>query len=352
MDYIGVVRLDRVGDTILTLPAIKIIKQNYPSHKIVGIFNQYNSSLFIYNNKLIHPYFDIIEIIDIDLNYKKNFLNEFFGYLKVIFFKKYNKYFFDKLFVFSPTSVSYLLGSLMKAKKKYTYFYSSRFNKNIFKKYFIYYEDPVDKSLIDYEYYDVKHEIIQNLEIVKLDIDFSIGSIDNYIPELFLPDIEFPKYDLLVFDKELYFTSKEGVQWIEIFVQSLFNEVKGFYKTVNKSNFRIGFLSKRKQFFESFLKGEVISPDMIDLMGLVRNAKCVVCFDSGIVHIASAFNTNIVVIFTNRYFEFDIKRWAPLSEKNKILKLDLFNDEFIDYTLTNPSEFAKYVFFHAKEYIV
>lgn len=342
MQYIGVIRLDRLGDTVLTLPAIKIIKKNYPHHKIVGIFNPYNSELFIYQNEIIHPYFDIIEIIPVNIYYEKHLFLEVVNYLKIIFWEKRKKYFFDKLFVFSPTTLSYLLGSILKAGKKYTYFYASRFNKEFFKKNFIHYIDPVDKS-IDSEY-DVRHEVYQNLEVVKLDVDFEFEKIDKYIPEIFLPQIEFENYDLLIFDKELFFSDKLGIEWLKTFVKTVFEEVKN----LTKNKLKIGFVSKRKDIFDFAIN----TPTVIELMGLIKNAKFIICFDSGIVHIASAFNKNLIAIFTNKYFEFDVKRWAPLSASYKILKLDIYNDNhMLDFELTNPIEYAKYVVFYAKEYI-
>ncbi|MFN3995722.1 MAG: glycosyltransferase family 9 protein, partial [bacterium] len=225
-----------------------------------------------------------------------------------------------------------------------TYFYDSRVNNEIFKKKFVHYIDEVDKSMIDHNYeLNVRHEIYQNLEVVKLDLDFKFEEVHNYLPELFLPEIDFEKYDLLVFDKELLFRDKDGINWLKTFVETLFKEIE---KIVNKT-LKKAFVSKRKDIFEFS-----INPSIIELMGVIRDSGCIICFDSGIVHIASAFDKNMVVIFSNRYFEFDIRRWAPLSTNNKILKLNIFNEEgILDFDLTNPIEYAQYVAYNAKNYI-
>ncbi|MCS7165474.1 MAG: glycosyltransferase family 9 protein [Candidatus Calescibacterium sp.] len=347
MKQIGIVRLDRIGDTILTLPAIKLIKQKYPDCKIVGFFNQYNSQLFLYNSEIIYPYLDVIEILQINLNYqdieKFSPLKNIFEYLKIIFWKKRKRYSFEKIFVFSPTTSSYLLGSSLKAQKKYTYFYQSRLNRFIFSNKYSYYLDDIDKSSIS-DYKNVRHEIFQNLEVLRLDFYFDFEDLSNYRPEIFLPDIPFEKYDLLVFDKKLWFYNPQGIRWLKIFINTIFNKAKNFNK-----NIKVGFISNRKEITDI-----AINPSITELLGLVKNCRCVVCFDSGIVHIASAFNTNIVAIFANRYFEFDTRRWSPLSDNKKIVKLDIFADDnfdSIDFEITNPAEFAEYVFYQATEYL-
>jgi len=348
--FIGVVRLDRIGDTILTLPAIKAIRDYYKDYKIVGIFNDYNSQLFVYNDKIIHPYFDFIEIIPIKLYYRnyKNFVPNFaidlFNYLKV-FFSRVN-YDFEKVFVFSPTGVSYFLGSLLRAKKRYTYFYSTRFNRFIFSKRYSHFLDPVDKSSLREEDYDkIKHEIFQNLEVVKLDIDNL--NIQKYTClELFLPEISVESYDVLVFDKELFFSNEEGLQWLVKFVKNLFYKLDG----LSIEPLRYSFISNReglKAYFSNF-----INPSFSQLMALVSKCRCVVCFDGGIVHLASAFGVNLVSIFTNRFFDFDVKRWGPLNKNSVIVKLDIFNDQFLDFSLTDPIDFSEQIFFYVQKFLI
>lgn len=341
---IGVVRLDRIGDTVLTLPAIKIIKQKYADQKIVGIFNDYNSKLFVYNSKLIYPYIDVLEIIPIKLVYRSleifSNIYDLFNYLKVLFWKNRKNYNFERLFVFSPTTVSYLLGNLIKAQRKYTYFYGSRFNKNIFAKDFIHYIDNIDKSFME-DYGKVRHELFQNLEVVQLDFDFDISNLDQFKPEIFLPDITYPEYDLLIFDKELFFNSSVGIEWFKKFIFQFMKEVEKSGKKM-----KVGFVSRRTDLF-----GFAVNHDIIEIAGMVKNCKCVVCFDGGIVHIASSFDTPIVAIFTNRYFEFDLRRWGPLSTKQTIIRLDIFDNDNLNFDLTDPIDFAKHVFFYAERYI-
>lgn len=340
MQYIGIVRLDRIGDTVLTLPAVKLLKERYPDYKIVGIFNEYNSKLFLYNNQIIHPYFDAIEIFPVNLFYKQlnnfSFVFEFFNYLRTIFWK--SKYTFDKIFVFSPTTTSYLLGLRISARKKYTYFYETRLNRVFFSSKYVHYNDPVDKDNLE-DFSIVRHEILQNIEVVKLD-----GIItENHIirPELFVPDLDVAKYDVLVFDKELFFFNDTAKNWMRIFVKVLLDELISFNRDL-----KVGFVSRRKQDFENCL-----NPDIMELLCLVREARCVVCFDGGIVHIASAFNTDIIAIFTNRYFDFDVRRWGPLSDRSRIVKLDIFEDYNLNLDLVSPVDFAKQIAFYVTEYI-
>ncbi|MEN3015276.1 MAG: glycosyltransferase family 9 protein [bacterium] len=355
---IAVVRLDRIGDTILTLPAIKIIRDHYRDYQVVGIFNPHNSRLFVYDSKIIHPYFDSIQIIPVNLFYRNlkghNFLNDVLNYLKILFFRDSTG--FEKVFVFSPTTVSYLLGSKLKASKKYTYFYQTRINRFFFSHNYTYYIDEVDKSQID-DLSKVRHEVFQNIEVVKLDLDISYQNsalfkedleflVQNFtgLTNLVVPNVSFEKYDVLIFDKEMFFYNEEGKVWLTRFVSYLIQKIQELSKK-SYTSLKVAFISPRKIH-------NAIHPEFMEMMNMIKDCRCLICFDSGIMHIASAFNVNLIAIFANRYFDFDVKRWKPLSKNVDIIKLDIFNElGMFEYQYTDPVEFANYVFSHTEKYL-
>lgn len=358
---IGIIRLDRLGDTVLTLPAIKIIKENYSDFKIVAILSNYNSNLFVYNNKIIHPYFDIIEMINIRLNYYFNNINSIFirsydnflNFINVFKFVKIlnSKYNFRKLYVFSPNFVSYLLGSFLKANEKYTYFYQTRLiNYYIFKSVYRFYLDEVDKVFQE-EYLSkglkINHEIVQNLMILKQDKDIQID-IDNinyfedlkkFRPFLIAPDMNLEVFDILFFDKNLLI--KDNIS--KKFLEKLLLEINIYCKN---RNLKFAFVTNRDWELQNI---KVIKSNVSELLYLISNSKIIISFDGGPVHIASAFNIPTIALFSNRYFYFDSYRWAPLADKSYIIKLDIFDENLNKFDFSDLDYFN--IFYQIRYFI-
>lgn len=358
---IGVIRLDRLGDTVLTLPAIKIIKENFSDFKIVAILSNYNSNLFVYNNKIIHPYFDLIEVINIRLSYYFNDINSvfirsydnFLNFINVFKFVKIlnSKYNFRKLYVFSPNFVSYLLGSFLKANEKYTYFYQTRLiNYYIFKGVYRFYLDEVDK-VFEEEYLSkglkINHEIVQNLMILKQDKDIEID-IDNinyfedlkkFRPFLIAPDMNLEVFDILFFDKNLLI--KDNIS--KKFLEKLLLEINIYCKN---RNLKFAFVTNRDWELQNI---KVIKPNISELLYLISNSRIIISFDGGPVHIASAFNIPTIALFSNRYFYFDSYRWAPLADKSYIIKLDIFDENLNKFDFSNLDYFN--IFYQIRYFI-
>ncbi len=344
---IGIIRLDRLGDTVLTLPAIKIIKDNHKDSLLVAILSSYNYNLFSYDNKIIHPYFDIIEVVDIKLNYYFNnfysvFLKTYDNLINFInifkFIKIFNKkYRFDKIYVFSPNFVSYFLGSFLNSKQRYSYFYKTKIlNYYLFKNKYKFYLDEIDK-FYEEEYVSggvkINHEIVQNLLVLKQDkdiiFDFNLENITyeelkKIRPYLVSPDLDIQTFDILFFDKNLLI--KDNIS--KEFLKKVLLELNSYIK--NK-NLKFAFITNRDWNLNNI---KILKPTVAELLYLVSNSRVVISFDGGPVHIASAFNIPTIALFSNRYFYFDSYRWAPLSDNSFIIKLDIFDSHLnvIDFS--------------------
>lgn len=346
-NIIGIIRLDRLGDTILTLPAIKIIKDNYKDSLLVAILSSYNYNLFSYNNKIIHPYFDVIEVVDIKLSYYfdnfysvflkayDNFINfiNIFKFIK-IFNKKYK---FDKIYVFSPNFVSYFLGYFLNSKEKYSYFYQTKLiNYYLFKNRYKFYLDKIDK-FYEEEYISsgvkINHEAVQNLLVLKQDKDiklefnfenFTCEDLKKIRPYLVVPTLDIQTFDVLFFDKN--FLIKDNIS--KGFLRKLLLEINSYVKS---KNLRFAFITNRDWELENI---KILKPNIMELLYLVSNSRVVISFDGGPVHIASAFNIPTIALFSNRYFYFDSYRWAPLADLSFIIKLDIFDPQLniIDFS--------------------
>ena len=114
IDQICISRLDKMGDMILSLPAIKSIKLANPNTKICVIASNQNAKVLKNIN-----YID--EIIEINIHHKFKAL---FYYLLLI-----RKTKFDIFLNLSPTFLSYVLCFFSNSKDKATLIFLSGLNK-------------------------------------------------------------------------------------------------------------------------------------------------------------------------------------------------------------------------------
>jgi len=135
-----IVRTDRIGDVILSLPLSKIIKTNLPQTKVYFLLREYTKDL-VFN----HPYVDEILV----LNEKKGKIR-FFENLKIL-----KEYSFDSCLVVYPTFKIALLLFLSGIKNRigsgYRW-YSLLFNKRIY----------------EHRKYGTKHELEFNLNMLEI----------------------------------------------------------------------------------------------------------------------------------------------------------------------------------------
>ena len=115
-------RIDKMGDMILSLPAIKSIKINNPNIFIKLLASENNSRLL--NNI---TYIDEIEIIKT----KKNV----FSIIKLLY--RFRKQRYDFYINLSPTVLSYIFCYFSNSNKKATLIFFSRYKKNNFSKFII-----------------------------------------------------------------------------------------------------------------------------------------------------------------------------------------------------------------------
>jgi len=115
---IGVIRIDKVGDLLLTTPALKSIKQQWPNSKTILISSHQNSHI-LRNSELVD------KIITYDK--KINFFN------KIKFLIQLRNENLDLCLVFSPINAAYFLCYFSKAKTKAALVFTSRYKKKIAK---------------------------------------------------------------------------------------------------------------------------------------------------------------------------------------------------------------------------
>ena len=115
-------RIDRMGDMILTLPAIKSIKENNLNTEITVLASKQNS-------KILKDIKYIDKILEINTNSK------FLDLLKVLLNIRKKKY--DLFINLSPTFLSYLFCYLSRSKNKAILILLSRYKKKLFSKFIL-----------------------------------------------------------------------------------------------------------------------------------------------------------------------------------------------------------------------
>lgn len=134
---IAVVRLDKIGDLILTTPAIASLRAAFPNAKITAILSSYNKAV-LENSPIIDEIFEWHwSLGNIGRLRRENY---------------------DLIAVFSPTSESYFLAFLSGARNRAGYVYASRILPRVLTLIFL------NQRIVSRQ---IPHEVVQNLDLIK-----------------------------------------------------------------------------------------------------------------------------------------------------------------------------------------
>jgi len=340
---ICVCRIDRIGDLVMTTPALKVIRTNWPKSKITLLVSETNSKVLI-NSNLID------EIIIIDKSYSL--------IKKLRILKKIRKKSFNLYINFSPTNLSYMFCYFSNATNKATLIFLSRYKKNlskIFQRFlamtFCNYVHVVNRRLL----LNKKQEIHQTKMMLVL--------IEKILKKSFLyPNLQIPivsnlgKQIKLLFNKKII-TFHLSNRWINNYYtiedfKKLINKIKYnkkfiFFLTTEKSNDNtFKELIKEypylylKEFFNHKLINDKMKKNNIfvlnnyeynDWISIIKQSHQVITPDSGCAHIAAASKVFVTVIYNaDNTPEYIYKEYGPwmakhtkliFSKKNNINKL-------------------------------
>jgi len=280
-------RPDRIGDLILTTPAIKILKENFKNSQIDIVVNSYTKPI-VENNPFIKNIFCIDE-------YKRK---EFIKIIKkenydlaVIFFSniKYKKLAFKARIPYRIGSNrdggGYLLSHFIEDTRKY-----------------------------------LRHEVLACLDILKI-LNIKI----NKNEELFLkPDKKY-KRKVLDFMKKNNLTNKRfitihpysrdpNMRWPENYYKELIKKILNFKK------FKIVIIGSKNEkiLVEKLIKDIKPSPinasgefSLGELIYFLQFSKLFIGNSTGPVHIANALKVPVIVMFGSHYVRHHPKRWYP-----------------------------------------
>lgn len=323
MEKIGIIRLDKIGDLILTTPAISSLRKIYPDSFIKVYVSLRNREVLEYS-----PFVDQVEVWDWSLE----------------FIRKVRKEKFDLMIAFSPITESYLAAFLSGSRIRAGYLYSSRpltrflslfwLNKRLVCR--------IDQKDLEKAPSFVPHEVEQNLELVEQTLELKTSETELSV---LIPDRE-KKWAEAQLPGENWICLHLSRAWIENLPSDFLSDL-------------IRNLSKEKKFFltygpdESDLLSKLFLPESIKKFGnlsfhqwgaLVSRAVLCLSTNTGTVHLAASQKVPVIAVFETRFFNYHSQRWSPWKVPNAVFRKD---DKDLMHKILNEAEALS----HAKKNI-
>ncbi len=295
-----IVRTDRIGDLILTVPVAEIIKRNYPDCKITFLVRDYTKNI-LFN----HPFID--EIITIKTKSNKTLLYSNYKFIRELKF--------DTAVVVSPNFKLALIIFLSKIKNRvgtgYRW-YSFLFNKKVF----------VHRK------YAEKHELEFNVELLE-----EIGIVEKVTREtvnysLRINENSQKRIDELL-NTELIDKNKplvivhpgSGGSSVDL-------PIKKYEELIKKitANFDAEVILTGDDKEKDICRKLKVSPEVFNFAGrfniseltaLINKCDLFISNSTGPLHIASALNKNVIGFYPNLK-TCSPKRWGPYGLKSKV----------------------------------
>jgi len=302
-----ILRYDRLGDMVVTLPLIETLKQSYPEYQIDVLASQINASI-IKNNS------NISSIFIYNFREKKNFIN----FIKVFFKLRKRKYdmVIDPFFNNLSRSSAHL--NIINARfnigleKKERYGLQANDFKLFYKATPFNSQNTLMENLLNIssifkiERKDFKREITFNVE------DEEINTI-NLLKK-------FKSKKIILFNiqgsiKERSFNNDFIFHFSSIITQNSNNQIilismperyKALEAKLNTLNNHQIILAKTKTILEA--------------VALVKHADIIISPDTSIVHIASCFNKKLITFYKNNLFNKNI--FSPFSQEYQMFQYD------------------------------
>ncbi len=294
------VRTDRIGDVVLSLPMAEIIKKNYPQSKVSYFIREYTSALPDGN-----PFVDEIIIAEEsagEILFSKNL-------------QKIKSKNFDTCVVINPTLKIALLMFLAGIKNRvgtgYRW-YSFLFNKKVY----------------EHRKYGDKHELEYNINLLsQIEIESDISNKDIKF-NLITNENSLRKIDSLLVEKGYNSGSKivvihpgSGGSSVDLPKEKLIQLTK-LISTLGKVTIVI--TGSKNEF--DFCKEFEVSDSVINLAGqldlsllkaLINKSNLFVSNSTGPMHIAAAFGVYVIGFFP-KILSCSQNRWGPYTEKRTI----------------------------------
>ena len=300
------IRTDRIGDVVLSTPAIKAVRDSYPDSYIAVMVKPYAKDIVEGN-----PYLNEVIVYD-----KDGVHNSFFATL--IFGLGLRRKRFDTAVILHPTNRSHIVAFLAGIPNRVGYEKKMAF--------------LLTKKINDKKFLGEKHEldytldILKNIGVVPKDRDLYVpvkSSSENAINIKLAREGKSGSGLLIAVHPGASCPSK---RWPAERFALLIDRLKERYE------FQIVVVAGPADAAEAAELKKNLKSDVINLSGktsvgelaaLFKKCRLFISNDSGPVHIASAVGTPCVVIFGRKQRGLGPKRWGPTGKSDIVLHKDV-----------------------------
>jgi len=301
-------RTDRLGDLVLTTPAIKAVREAYPDAYIAMIVRPYGE-LLVKDN----PYLDEVIVYD------KSGLHRSVA-ATVCFALRLRKARFDRAVIFHPTNRMHIIAYIANIPRRIGY-------------------DSKLSFLLTDSIKNLKHEGKKHERDYTLDLLRALG-IESYEKELYVAvdsrarsSIEQILNSHGIATKDRLVTLHPGASCVsKIWPSERFAKLADML--IEKHSIKIAVIGgkEKRDIFcvesvKKFMRKEAIffkgALDMRELAALLKRSMLFISNDSGPVHVATAVGTPVVDIFGRNQPGLSPLRWGPLGENDIVMHKDV-----------------------------
>jgi lipopolysaccharide heptosyltransferase II len=295
-----IVRTDRIGDVVLSLPLAEIIKRHFPACRVTYLLREYTKSLA---HK--HPFID--EILLLKEENGKVIIRDNYQELK--------KYDFDSCIIVYPTFQTTLIAFLSGIRHRIGTGYR-------------WYSFLLNHKIFEHRKYAEKHELEYNVNLLKA---FGINEKVSVDKIKFHLNVE-PQSEKVV-DKLLNDNKIERAKPIVIIhpgsggsaidlPTSSFKELVRMLSLESKLSIIITGLSSEKKLCDELIINDNIKNfagklSLSEMIALINKSTIFISNSTGPIHIAAALE-KLTIGFYPKILACSAKRWGPYSNKGKI----------------------------------
>jgi heptosyltransferase-2 len=304
-----IVRLDRLGDLVLSLPAIDALRRKYPNAKISVMTRPETQELLEG-----HPWVDEVIAYAYEKKGKHGFGLGFFRFMKEIIRRR-----FDAAFILHPSTRSYLVPFLAGIPRRFGH--QSRWG-------FL-----LSQSVPDHRHKGIRHESEYALEVVRA---FGVETPQDLQPRLFPSVLLGAK----IANKFGMGAVRDADEWLAIHpgsscpskrwnlerFEALGNKILQQFPhrlviIGGKDEVELGHRLEASWGDRALdLTGKL---SLKELPAVLERCELLLSNDSGPVHVAAALGTRVISIFGRNQAGLGPQRWRPLGEGHAVIQKDV-----------------------------
>jgi lipopolysaccharide heptosyltransferase II len=295
-----IVRTDRIGDVVLSLPLAEIVKKHFPSCKISFLLREYTKALI---NK--HPFVDDVLLLkeqDGKVLIRENSL-------------ELRKYHFDSCLIVYPTFQTALISFLSGIKHRVGTGYR-------------WYSFLLNHKIFEHRKYAERHELEYNVNLLKafgISENVSRDSINFHLTAASENEIRINKilddHGVNQLNKIVIIHPGSGGSAVDLPIKNFQDLIEKLSADANITIIVTG-LSSEKELCEQLVTNSKIKNfsgllDLGDMIALIKKASLFISNSTGPLHIAAALGKNTIGFYP-KILSCSPKRWGPYSNKSKI----------------------------------